>query len=614
MLGNAKAIETALGEPRLPTKWSGFRISIRWVIFTSLMLVSVLPILGLYKWMERSAIQKEIAYVDENHLIIANNLAAAMERYANDVASVFELTISNLEVFGELALSETLDVFDLSFVTVVDANDTILNEVRAVGTTASPRLSFEQMAGLRAQAAIDPGQTVFSGVLQFDGAPHLFLARSQSDGRLAFAALKLRYLVELQKSIEFGILGHSMIVDQNGLVIAHPNPEWQATSKDASGLSVVRQMMSGKTGVALFYSPPMQAEMISGFTFVVRTGWGVMVPQPMSELVARAKVSQSTALAIVFFEVCLLVLLSWWLSRLISTPIQHFVTMAEAVSGGDLAARVDVSDAKVVISEAQLLGASFNKVISDLQADRSQMTNALDAALKGERAKSQFLTVMSHEVRTPMHGLMGVLELIEGGTTDDDQRYLLTVGQKAANDMVRLLDDALLFAKLEANAQKSEVSKFNLADVVKSAIELFHPLASQKGLSLTSTVSDQMLRGDPQSISQILLNLVGNAVKFTTEGKIHIAAELGSDGFGADRLILSVSDSGIGIAKGAQATIFEDFYQVDSELSRTNKGSGLGLAISWRLARLMKGEISLTSEPSIGSCFQLSIPVCVVEV
>lgn len=296
------------------------------------------------------------------------------------------------------------------------------------------------------------------------------------------------------------------------------------------------------------------------------------------------------------------------------TPIQHFVTTAEAVSGGDLAARVDVSDAKVVISEAQLLGASFNKVISDLQADRNQMTKALDAALKGERAKSQFLTVMSHEVRTPMHGLMGVLELIEGGTTDDDQRYLLTVGQKAANDMVRLLDDALLFAKLEANAQKSEVSKFNLADVVQSVIALFHPLASQKGLSLTSTVSDQMLRGDPQSISQILLNLVGSAVKFTTEGKIHIAAELGSDGFGADRLILSVSDSGIGIAKGAQATIFEEFYQVDSELSRTNEGSGLGLAISWRLARLMKGEISLTSEPSIGSCFQLSIPVCVVEV
>jgi hypothetical protein len=119
MLGNAKAIETALGGSRLPTKWSGFRVSIRWVIFTSLMLVSVLPILGLYKWMERSAIQKEIAYVDENHLIIANNLAAAMERYANDVASVFELTISNLEVFGELALSETLDGFDLSFLTLL---------------------------------------------------------------------------------------------------------------------------------------------------------------------------------------------------------------------------------------------------------------------------------------------------------------------------------------------------------------------------------------------------------------------------------------------------------------------------------------------------------------
>jgi signal transduction histidine kinase len=126
---------------------------------------------------------------------------------------------------------------------------------------------------------------------------------------------------------------------------------------------------------------------------------------------------------------------------------------------------------------------------------------------------------------------------------------------------------------------------------------------------LTSSVSDQMLQSDPKMIGQILKNLVGNAVKFTSEGKIHIASEFREDGSGVARLILSVTDSGIGIADDFQATVFDEFIQVDSELERTHKGSGLGLAISLRLAHLMKGEIMLTSEPNKGSCFELNIPV-----
>ena len=118
-------------------------------------------------------------------------------------------------------------------------------------------------------------------------------------------------------------------------------------------------MMAGKTGVAIFYSPPMQADMISGFTFVARTGWGVMVPQPMSELEARAKASEKTALLIVLAEIAALIVISWWLSQLISTPIRNVVSAAAKVSDGDLGARVMLSEAPVVISEAQLLGTSF---------------------------------------------------------------------------------------------------------------------------------------------------------------------------------------------------------------------------------------------------------------
>jgi signal transduction histidine kinase len=614
MLGDSKAIQTTVEASAPGQKRPRFQFSIRWLIFSSLILASVPPLFSLYKWMERSAIQKEIAYVDENHLVIASNLAAAMERYADDVAAVFELTIKRLEVSEGPNFNEILDELDLSFVTVMDEDDVVVNEIRAASTITSPPLPSAHTAVLRAQAAIDPSQTVYSGILQFDGAPHLFLARTLSDSKLAVAALKLRYLIELQQSIKFGVLGHSMIVDQNGLVIAHPNPKWQASSKDASKLSVVQQMMARETGVATFYSPPMQADMISGFTFVPRTGWGVMVPQPMSELVAQAKNSEQTTLAIVSVETAVVIALSWWLSHLISRPILNVVATAQKVSGGNLAARVTLSDASFVISEAQLLGTSFNQVISHLQADRNQLTSALDAALEGERAKSRFLSVMSHEVRTPMHGLMGILELIEDGELEDGQRRLLTVGQKAAKNMVGLLDSVLQFVRMEAHIESSKVSEFNPADVARGTVDLFQPLAMQKGLSLTTSVSDKMLQGDPQMISQILQNLVGNAVKFTDEGQIHIASKLLGGGTGTAQLILSVSDSGIGIAKDMQASVFDEFTQVNSGLARTRGGSGLGLAISSRLAKLMMGGITLESEPNKGSRFQLNIPVAVVEV
>jgi signal transduction histidine kinase len=563
--------------------------------------------------MERSAFQKEIEYVDENHLIIARNLAAAMERYANDVASVFELASEGLQGSGNLDFNKALADFDLRLVALVNHANVVVKKTWSTADTTTQSFLPEQLKSLRALVASDPSETHFSGLQTFDETPHFFLVRSLPEEMLAIAVLTPKYLIELQQSIMFGERGHSMMVDQNGLVIAHPNPEWQASSKDASKLSVVQQMIAGETGVATFYSPPMQADMISGFTFVARTGWGVMVPQPMSELIERAKASQATAYYIVLVEIAVLIILSWWLSRQISTPIRNVVAATKAVSAGDLSARVVVNDSTVVISEVRLLATSFNQVFSDLQYDRGQLADALNAAQEGVRAKSRFLTMLSHEIRTPMHGLTGVLDLLDEGGLEDDQRQLLTVGKKAASNLVGILDSVLSFVRLEANAESSQVSAFNPAELAQSTVDLFQPLASQKGLSLTTSVSNQMLSGDPQMINHVLLNLVGNAVKFTNEGQIHISSELRNVEKGAASLVFSVSDSGIGIAKDLQDKVFDEFTQVDSELSRNYEGTGLGLAISARLAEHMKGEITLVSEPNKGSCFHLNVPVSVLE-
>jgi signal transduction histidine kinase len=559
--------------------------------------------------MERTAVQREILYVNENHLIIARNLASTMDRYANDVASVFNFTTKGLQGFEAVGLSEHLMDFDLRFVALIDGTDSVVNYANGSGTDV-PRLpEAEQLAELRALSASEPSQTVFSGVMKYEGVPHIFLVQSLANETFTLAALELGFLQELQDSIKFGELGHSMMVDQNGLVIAHPNAEWQAISKDASKLSVVGQMMAGETGVATFYSPPMQADMISGFTFVPRTGWGVMVPQPMSELVARAKASESAALTIVLVEVIILATLSWWLSNLIATPIKNVVATAKAVSAGDMGARVEVPKNRVAITEAELLGESFNQVLADLEYDRNLLASSLDAAYEGVRAKSRFLAVMSHEIRTPMHGLMGILEIMEEGKLDDDQRQLLGVGQKAATNMSAILDDVLKLVKLDGHAEPSQNVEFNVKELVGSTIDLFQPLASQKGLLLTSSGLDQAMMGDPQMISQILLNLVGNAVKFTDKGSVHVSFELHGAGSPKPYLSVNVRDTGIGIPSNMQATIFDEFVQVDSDLSREQEGTGLGLAISTRLATALNGRITLESTPDDGSCFQLIVPV-----
>lgn len=613
MIANSKPIQASPDASVNRQSRSGLPIGIHWIMFFSLLLASVPPLVVLYKWMERSAILKEIAYVDENHLIIAKNLAAAIERYSNDVALVFELASKSLQADENLDLRETLGAFDLRFVALVNPSNVVEKIVRGTHYTSTQSFLPEQLTRLRALVAIDPSETHFSGLQNFDEKPHFFLVRSLPEEMLAIAVLTPRYLVELQKSIIFGERGHSMMVDQNGLVIAHPNSEWQANSKDASKLSVVQKMIAGETGVATFYSPPMQADMISGFTFVARTGWGVMVPQPMSELIGRAKSSEKTALYIVLVEIIMLIILSWWLSHQISTPIKNVEATAKKVSAGDLNARVIVKDGIVAISEVRLLGTSFNRVISDLQYDRIQLADALHAAQEGDRAKSRFLTMASHEIRTPMHGLVGVLDLLEEGKLEDDQRQLLVVGKKAASNLVGILDSVLSFVRLEVRAEISQVYAFNPAELAQSTVDLFQPMASQKDLSLTTSVSNQMMNGDPKMINHVLLNLVGNAVKFTKKGKIHISSELRNFDTDDARLVISVSDSGIGIPEDLQGKIFDEFTQVETELSRNYEGTGLGLAISVRLAELMKGEITLVSKPNEGSCFCLNVPVSVLE-
>lgn len=588
------------------------RIGIRWIILSCFLLISIVPILSLYKYIEDSAVRREIANVEQSHLIIAQNLSVAMERYATDVELIFEITADALDA-GKTSLFDTgLTDFDMEFVVLLDGNNTPVAQASAGDTNTFGLLAPKMLSDLRAFAEQDNGSVVFSGILPFNETPHIFVLKAFDDGMLALAPLSPRYLNKLQKSVAFGEKGHSMMVDQFGHVIAHPNAEWQASSKDASKISAVRRMMAGETGVQQFYSPPLKADMIAGFTFVPRTGWGVMVPQPVSELVNRAKEKQSTVLAFVGLIIFVAVAASWFLANLVSAPIRDVVDTANRVSAGDLDARVDLSNTVICPKEAALMGGAFNKVVADLQREQLHLTAALVAAEAGSRAKSNFISVMSHEIRTPMHGVMGVMELLNSSALNDKQRSLLAVGQKAGRNMVRLLDEVLTLARLESGAAAVNVQPFSVSALVSEIIDLFSPAATLKSVDLKSSLSlagSDMLNGDAPKLKQILMNLVGNAVKFTETGEIRVeAAVVKGDG---DKRILSlqVIDSGIGIAPEERAKIFNDFHQVESEYNRSFGGSGLGLSIVSRIVRLLGGEVAVSDGMRGGSCFEVKVPL-----
>jgi hypothetical protein len=304
-------------------------VRIQWVIFLGMIFASIVPIIALYMLTERNLLQQEIASVDENHLIIARNLEAAIDRYTNDVASVLVLVSSDLNGFKDQETKDILDDFDIQTVALFNSEGSLENEVSGSGNISAKKISSQLLYDLREISEKSPNEVVFSGVRQFNRTPHLFAVLLLNNDTTIIAILAPTYLIKMQRSIKFGKLGHSMMVDQFGKIIAHPNVSWQETSKDVSKLSVVQKMISGETGVATFYSPAMNADMISGFTFVARTGWGIMVPQPMSELVARVKDNQSAAFWVVLIEIIVLTVLSWFLSRQIAAPIQNVVAAAK---------------------------------------------------------------------------------------------------------------------------------------------------------------------------------------------------------------------------------------------------------------------------------------------
>ncbi len=258
-------------------------------------------------------------------------------------------------------------------------------------------------------------------------------------------------------------------------------------------------------------------------------------------------------------------------------------------------------------------------ILGGLAAARTERARmAADAAIRRARelaeaaasAKSQFVANMSHEIRTPMHGVLGFTDLLSRTALNSTQRKYVDTMRTSAESLLVIINDILDFSKLEAGKMDLVRTSYSFAQVVEDAEALLRAQATAKGLELRTSYPGSIGKtntGDPGRVRQVILNLLGNAIKFTQSGSVQVSV-VRMPGAGGETIRVEVSDTGIGIPPGQLELIFDDFTQADGGSGRQQGGTGLGLSISKRLVTLMGGEIGVVSQPGVGSTFWFTIP------
>lgn len=440
----------------------------------------------------------------------------------------------------------------------------------------------------------------------------------------------------LAKSVEPALIRHDLTSAQSSLdeVLKIPGVEWaMVVANDGTPLAhtfvpALPNWLPAATAPRRGSRPiaaPGSTEPSTLFSQPVLTGivGGVQVCFSRKELLSSIRHAQFV-LAVVFFSVMLGVAgVVAILGRHFLAPLRPLTRAAKALSEDASASLAELpvgsSDETGGLTRAfnsmaasiQRYQQDLNKKVAErtaeLQRSNRELQVSTQAAELANRAKSAFLAMMSHEIRTPMNAILGMADVLAGTRLDDEQREYVKAFRRSGAGLLTLLNNILDLSKIEVGQMTLEEAPFGLGDLAKEVLALFQHRTTKKGLSLAFELApeaDVPVLGDSARLRQILQNLLGNAVKFTTAGAVKLTIGRNPSTSMVD---FAVSDTGIGIAADKLASIFDDFSQADSSTTRNYGGTGLGLGICRRLVEMMGGDIRVESIPEQGSTFRFSI-------
>ncbi len=405
--------------------------------------------------------------------------------------------------------------------------------------------------------------------------------------------------------VDLGEGAFLMIIDGDGMVVYHPDAKQIGRRVNQD---FVRRVHAEEEP---FVEAIAGRDMLVTFHRVERSGWLVAGFIPVETLTAPAFPIRNNTVLVVALALAFIGGLALLVSRQVVSPLQRLTSVFQQIQDDTIDWSMRFRTARR--DEIGELMGWFDAFLDNLEAKRCtdrELVRAKEAAEAASQAKGEFLANMSHELRTPLNGIIGMTTLaLETDLTEEQREYLSTV-RVSGDGLLTLVNDILDYSKLEAGKLRLEQSEVRLRNELGAVLRTLALLAHQKGLELVCDVAPDVpdvLLGDSQRLAQILINLVGNAIKFTERGEVVVLVEVESRRDGAVVLHLAVQDTGIGIPADKQQVIFEAFAQADASTTRRYGGTGLGLAISSRLADMMDGRVWAESAVGKGSTFHVTM-------
>jgi two-component system, NtrC family, sensor kinase len=423
------------------------------------------------------------------------------------------------------------------------------------------------------------------------------------------AEVNLKYIWEVISQIKVGQTGYAYVVSREGDLIAHPDISLVLQKQNLRNLSQVQAALAGALGP--FAAQPNLAgqQVFPAYAAIPDLGWAVLVERPTAEAYAPLYASILRTSVLLLVGLGMAALASFLIGRRVIRPVEVLRQGAAQIGAGTLGHRIAIhtgDELEVLATEFNRMAAQLQESYSGLEQKVEERTRELESANKH---KSQFLANMSHELRTPLNGIQGYTELIVDGIygeVPEKIKEIMERIQQSGNRLLGLINAVLDLSKIEAGRITLSLVDYSMQGVVQTVFTAVEPLAAEKRLALKVTVPPDLPvgKGDEQRITQVLTNLVGNAIKFTEVGKMGVEVAATNGDF-----MVAVSDTRIGIAEADQQKVFEEFQQADSSSTRQKGGSGLGLAIAKKIIEMHNGRIWVESNFGQGSTFRFTLPV-----